>query len=1308
MRKLLLTILVLFELLLISNSILASKERLYANEDNGWQVVYTLSDNSIYLKKIFFLNENTGYAVGTNGTILKTTDGGNIWTSKNSGVTNTLYDIHFVNNNIGYAVGTKDNNGELVIKTVDGGDSWTRLTLDNAVDKRNFYGLYFTDENNGYVVGEWGTIIKTTDGGSNWTRSSHGKHLLDITFVNSTTGFAVGNDSQILKTTDSGENWVSKSSGNAGIAEVFFLNENEGFIAGLGNTLEKTTDGGENWSTIAPFPIASDNFYSVCFTSSNVGYFSGIDEEGAEVFGKTTNGGSSWNVKVESHLLESLVFPSELTGFAVSNNAIYKYSAEVVQTATINGKVTNAIDGTAIAGALVEIAGLSTTTDENGNYEITNIPEATLNAAFSATPLSGNAPLQVSFTDQSNDAAYSLVVSATGFSTYTNNQIIIDKGDTLAIDVSLSPMLNAGEMRIVLNWGDAPDDLDSYLVTPTIDGSSYTIDYSNKGSASVAPYATLDHDDRDAYGPETITIYQKFAGTYKYYVNNYSGTPDITSSNAVVQVYTNEGLVSSVNVPTTGSGAYWNVLTIDGATGNISVINEISDNAPTAILPELPRKPINLAKTEILRRGTESITSWNWMFGDGETSNEQNPTHTYTSPGVYTVRLTVSNGTDSNTELKLNYITATAPVTGDTIYSTLDGGSWQDTLTWIGNKTPTLNDNVVIQGPVIVNSPWPASFDFECKSLTVRDSLICSDDGPYDNVQIKVHGDINNNGVIAIYNLSELRFYIDGDFFNNNIADYVNLIFRNSATHTLSSLFPFTYIDIEMENGENLIAGSNLSFVDSYLQFNNGKFIVDDGKTISFYSTEGGTGNGRGHIDKTHFTGGGTIFSGGLNSTSNVFWFNDSTTVENVKLTGNIRGKGDFAILGNVVNLDTLQQAENNYPVSIPVKEDFINDGIVRDNPLDNDHLTMIVEKNIVNNGVWNCSWVIMNGTSDQTFTNKGLLGSSFELKANIPNATTFQWYKNDSAIDGATSETYTIYSVGNTPGVFEDYGEYYCQTNAGNSRKIIIKNENGGEEPGGVILAENFDGTEFPPNGWSVTILNTNNTWMQGNPDNNSFTNVDPTSLYSALCPWVAENQDEWLRTPVLTFPDEQIKLNFYAGYGTDYLTNATMKLNISTDGGNSWSKLWEAEVDSSGWAWREIFIDLSAYKNNSNVMLAWQYVGNDGDLVGIDNVEIIYGTVDVEENEAKLPTEYALNQNYPNPFNPSTVISYALPKQEMVTLSIYNILGEEVAELVNEMQSAGNYKVNFDASKLSTGAYIYRLQAGNFIQTKKMLLLK
>jgi len=167
-------------------------------------------------------------------------------------------------------------------------------------------------------------------------------------------------------------------------------------------------------------------------------------------------------------------------------------------------------------------------------------------------------------------------------------------------------------------------------------------------------------------------------------------------------------------------------------------------------------------------------------------------------------------------------------------------------------------------------------------------------------------------------------------------------------------------------------------------------------------------------------------------------------------------------------------------------------------------------------------------------------------------------------------------------------------------------------------------------------------------------------------------------------------------------------MKLNISTDGGNSWSKLWEAEVDSSGWAWREIFIDLSAYKNNSNVVLAWQYVGNDGDLVGIDNVEIIYGTVDVEENEAKLPTEYALNQNYPNPFNPSTVISYALPKQEMVTLSIYNILGEEVAELVNEMQSAGNYKVNFDASKLSTGAYIYRLQAGNFIQTKKMLLLK
>lgn len=94
--------------------------------------------------------------------------------------------------------------------------------------------------------------------------------------------------------------------------------------------------------------------------------------------------------------------------------------------------------------------------------------------------------------------------------------------------------------------------------------------------------------------------------------------------------------------------------------------------------------------------------------------------------------------------------------------------------------------------------------------------------------------------------------------------------------------------------------------------------------------------------------------------------------------------------------------------------------------------------------------------------------------------------------------------------------------------------------------------------------------------------------------------------------------------------------------------------------------------------------------------------------EDEGTLPTEFALEQNYPNPFNPNTVISYRLPVIGFVTLKVYDVLGNEVATLVNEEKQSGVYVVEFNAAALPSGVYFYQLKAGEFIQTRKMILIK
>jgi len=197
---------------------------------------------------------------------------------------------------------------------------------------------------------------------------------------------------------------------------------------------------------------------------------------------------------------------------------------------------------------------------------------------------------------------------------------------------------------------------------------------------------------------------------------------------------------------------------------------------------------------------------------------------------------------------------------------------------------------------------------------------------------------------------------------------------------------------------------------------------------------------------------------------------------------------------------------------------------------------------------------------------------------------------------------------------------------------------------------------------------------------------------------------------TPVRPFNDSFVAFGvanrFYeitvtpqsAGSNSSY--NASLRLYYSDSDiqGINESNLKLVRLTNDGW----IYIG-GTVNTNENYVEA-----NNVHDVGIFAFADPDSITNVNSNENGLVNDFKLEQNYPNPFNPSTKIKYSIPQSEFVSLKVFDILGNAVATLANEEKSAGNYEVNFNAATLSSGIYFYKLQAGSFVETKKMILMK
>lgn len=162
--------------------------------------------------------------------------------------------------------------------------------------------------------------------------------------------------------------------------------------------------------------------------------------------------------------------------------------------------------------------------------------------------------------------------------------------------------------------------------------------------------------------------------------------------------------------------------------------------------------------------------------------------------------------------------------------------------------------------------------------------------------------------------------------------------------------------------------------------------------------------------------------------------------------------------------------------------------------------------------------------------------------------------------------------------------------------------------------------------------------------------------------------------------------------------LENSASICYYTSNGGNTWTE----QIELKQWSGMDYPYPSSVYFSDANN--GW-LVGSYGTILHTTNGGLTF----VEPRRtSEVPTNFVLGQNYPNPFNPTTTINYQLPTVKHVTLKLFDILGREVAKLVNEVQVAGFKSVKWDASGVASGVYLYRLQAGEFVETKKLLVLR
>ncbi len=284
------------------------------------------SGTMAWLHSVCFIDQNRGWVTGTNGTLLRTTDGGATWKKISTFTRDTLRDVYFSDEAHGWLLAerdllklqTNDEARSYLLKTNDGGITWQRVVVRTPEVNVRLVRMIFADAQHGWLLGETGIIFGTVDGGAHWLRqASPTKHLLlGAAFLDPTHAWFVGTGATVINTNDGGETWINATltqPTNIRLNAASFVTHNLGWAVADGGKVFTTSNGGRSW-----YPQRSNvdaDLLDVKFVSPTEGWAAGADG----LLIHTNDAGGHWRVEStnSAHVLQRLFFIDRNHGWAV-------------------------------------------------------------------------------------------------------------------------------------------------------------------------------------------------------------------------------------------------------------------------------------------------------------------------------------------------------------------------------------------------------------------------------------------------------------------------------------------------------------------------------------------------------------------------------------------------------------------------------------------------------------------------------------------------------------------------------------------------------------------------------------------------------------------------------------------------------------------------------------------------------------------------------------------------------------------------------------------------------------------------------